>query len=235
MSLLGTRRIRTTAYHPIANGIIERFHRQLKAALKCQPIPNDWVTSLPLILLGIRATFKNDLQCSTAELVYGTTLRLPGEFFDPSSSDHFTDPTAYVTKLRTSMEQLRAVPTRLPKQRKVHVEKALSSCTHVFVRHDAVRTPLQPPYDGPYKVLKRLTKAYVVHINGQDRTISLNRLKPALMEPDEQQPLQTSTSTPPHTVSPSLLPPTPRPSPVPQSTRSGRHVHWPQRLHDYVP
>ena len=31
--LLGIQRIRTTAYHPIANGLIERFHRQLKAAL----------------------------------------------------------------------------------------------------------------------------------------------------------------------------------------------------------
>ena len=30
MELLGTTRLRTTAYHPIANGIIERFHRQLK-------------------------------------------------------------------------------------------------------------------------------------------------------------------------------------------------------------
>ncbi len=34
MSLLGTKRARTTAYHPQANGMVERFHRQLTAALK---------------------------------------------------------------------------------------------------------------------------------------------------------------------------------------------------------
>ena len=28
----------------------------------------------PLILLGIRCTLKEDLHCTTAELVYGTTL-----------------------------------------------------------------------------------------------------------------------------------------------------------------
>ena len=28
-NLLGTKRVRTTAYHPIANGLVERFHRQL--------------------------------------------------------------------------------------------------------------------------------------------------------------------------------------------------------------
>ena len=50
MHLLGIKRIRTTAYHTIANGLIEHFHRQLKAALKCQPTPNNWVSSLPLIL-----------------------------------------------------------------------------------------------------------------------------------------------------------------------------------------
>ncbi|GBO18756.1 hypothetical protein AVEN_8592-1 [Araneus ventricosus] len=32
--LLGTNRIRTTAYHPIANGIVERFHRHLKSSIK---------------------------------------------------------------------------------------------------------------------------------------------------------------------------------------------------------
>ena len=39
MQLFGSKRIRTTAYHPISNGLIEHFHRQLKAALKSQPDP----------------------------------------------------------------------------------------------------------------------------------------------------------------------------------------------------
>ena len=37
MELLGTKRIRTTSYHRIANGLVERFHHQLKAALKSHP------------------------------------------------------------------------------------------------------------------------------------------------------------------------------------------------------
>ncbi|KAG8199249.1 hypothetical protein JTE90_003676 [Oedothorax gibbosus] len=32
--LTGTNRIRTTAYHPCSNGIIERFHRHLKCSIK---------------------------------------------------------------------------------------------------------------------------------------------------------------------------------------------------------
>lgn len=33
--LLGTKHLRTTAYHPASNGLVERSHRQLKTAIKC--------------------------------------------------------------------------------------------------------------------------------------------------------------------------------------------------------
>ena len=93
MQILGTKRLRTTAYHPIANGLIERFHRHLKAALKCQPQPDRWMESLPLVMLGIRSTIKEDLGCTTAEMVYGSTLRLPGEFFTaPPNQQYPTRP-----------------------------------------------------------------------------------------------------------------------------------------------
>ena len=83
--LLGTQRIHTTAYHPIANGLVERFHRHLKGALKCSPDPSHWIKALSMILSGICTTLKQDLRCTTAEMVYGTTLRLLGEFFSNST------------------------------------------------------------------------------------------------------------------------------------------------------
>ena len=67
MELLGCKRLRTTSYHPIANGIIERFHRQLKSSIKACNNPITWTDSLPLILLGIRTTLKEDLHCTAAE------------------------------------------------------------------------------------------------------------------------------------------------------------------------
>ena len=73
--------IRTTTYHPSSNGLVERFHRQLKAGLKSSLDPTHWTEALPMVLLGIRTSLKHDIGCCAAELVYGTTLRLPGEFF----------------------------------------------------------------------------------------------------------------------------------------------------------
>jgi hypothetical protein len=69
---------RTTAHHPAANGLVERFHRKLKATIMC-PADQQWTEAIPLVLLGIRTSFKADMQASVAELVYGEPLRIPGE------------------------------------------------------------------------------------------------------------------------------------------------------------
>ncbi|XP_037512336.1 uncharacterized protein K02A2.6-like [Rhipicephalus sanguineus] len=151
--LMGTSRIRTTAYHPMSNGTVERFHRQLKAALTATEEHN-WVEALPLVLLGIRSALKEDIGCSAAELVYGTTLRLPGEFFARGSEEASIACSDYALRLRNVMSKLRAVSPRPPGSRVVHVDPQLTSCPYVFVRHDAVRRPLQPPYDGPFQVLR---------------------------------------------------------------------------------
>jgi len=69
VKLIGSRRIRTTAYHLQSNGMIERWHRSLKSAIKCHQTQN-WAEVLPMILLGLRVSYKEDIQASTAELVY---------------------------------------------------------------------------------------------------------------------------------------------------------------------
>nr|CAX82622.1 Integrase, catalytic region,IPR012337 Polynucleotidyl transferase, Ribonuclease H fold,domain-containing protein [Schistosoma japonicum] len=63
--------------------MVERFHRQVKAALISNLNPNQWTELLPLVMLVIRIAVKTDSQCSAAELVFVTTLRLPGEFINP--------------------------------------------------------------------------------------------------------------------------------------------------------
>ena len=59
-ALLGTRHLRTTAYRPQANGLVERFHRTLKSSIKCLT-ETDWSSALPMVLLGLRATLKEDI------------------------------------------------------------------------------------------------------------------------------------------------------------------------------
>ena len=81
--LLGIKHLRTTAYHPASNGMVERLHRQLKAAIKCHDTSN-WVEILPIVLLGIKTAIKDDLNATAAEMIYGTGIQLPAEFFLPN-------------------------------------------------------------------------------------------------------------------------------------------------------
>ena len=180
-TLLGVKRTCTTAYHPQSNGMVERLHRQLKAALKAHG-NTSWMDSLPLVLLGIRTAVKEDIQCTAAEMVYGATLRLPGELITPSRPVS-VNTSDFVTQLKTRMQQALPKPPR-PVNRTSHVSDDLNTCTHVFIRHDAVRKPLQPPYDGPYAVLKRNNKHFTININGRTDTVSLDRLKPAYVDID---------------------------------------------------
>ena len=78
--LLGTQLHHTTAYHPQANGLVERFHRYLKSALRARLTGPNWTQELPWVLLGVRTAPKEDLGCSSAEMVYSAPLTVPGDF-----------------------------------------------------------------------------------------------------------------------------------------------------------
>ena len=84
-SMCGIHLSRTTAFHPAANGLVERMHRTLKAAIMCRA-QERWTDALPL---GMRTAFKEGLQASVAELVYGELLRIPGKLLaaSPTTGD----------------------------------------------------------------------------------------------------------------------------------------------------
>ena len=221
-NFLGATRIRTTAYHPIANGLVERFHRQLKTSLKATDDPSHWNERLPLVLLGIRTAVKTDLDHSVSERVYGTTLCLPCEFFVPPSTISNLDPTSYVDRLKRTLYDLKPPPQRR-QQHPEHIPQDLQTCTHVFIRRDAVRKPLQPPYDGPFKVISRTAKFFKVNLGTRTDTISIDRLKPAHLDPDYPGGAVPSSKAI-HVDEPNTTTTTPV-----RQTRFGRHVRFPER------
>ena len=197
-SLLGASTNTTTSYHPQANGMVERMHRTMKAALKAKlgADPN-WVDALPTVMLGMRAAVKDDLQCSAAEMVYGEPLRLPGEFFVSEDGNWATDPE-FVVDLRQKIRQVRPVTPLWHggESRRNFVPQALASATHVFVRVDAHRRPLQSPYQGPFKVVERHDKFFKLDFGHRQDTVSLDRLKPAFMdEPVGPAPVRATRSS----------------------------------------
>lgn len=126
-NLLGITKLRTTAFNPKANGIVERLHRPLKAALKSK-MTDRWVDSLPVVLLGLRSAFKADLGTTCAEMMYGTTLRLPGDLLVPSSTRP-ADPAEFVERLRKDMQQMSPKPTSAHNHNKTFLHPQLFSST----------------------------------------------------------------------------------------------------------
>lgn len=236
---LGTQRFRTTSYHPQANGLVERFHRVLKAAIKCKDSIN-WSKELPFIMLGIRATIKEGIRATPAELVFGQTLRLPAEFF----VEHEGKPneTEFIRDFRRIMNKIRPSQTTNHSKEKPFVQRELNRCKWVFMRNDTVRAPLQQPYDGPYEVIKRYDKFYKIAIKGKNKNVTIDRLKAAFVE-DSNEPLDNrsnnqyktgsktkanKTSNTSTNSNPNI---TPQPDVTIRTTRSGRRVKFPDRLH----
>ena len=140
------------------------------------------MSAINVVLLGIRSAVKEDIQCTTSELVYGTTLRLPGELCFQRVHEAPVDMTTYVEQLRTAMSKLVATPPRQPRGERIFIYPHLHTCSHVFVRRLAVKHPLACRYDGSYRVVRRAAKFYTLDIKGKSDTVSIDRLKPAYID-----------------------------------------------------
>ena len=176
---LGTHHTRTTAYHPQANGLVERFHRHLKSSLRARLTGPNWMNELPWVLLGIRTAPKEDLQTSSAELVYGSPLTVPGDFI-PSSST--AEVETFLPRLRKKVTGFAPVPTSQHGVATSRVPPDIFKSQYVFVRRDNHRSPLEKPYEGPFKVIQTGTKFFTLEKSGKLDTVSIDRLKPAHLD-----------------------------------------------------
>ncbi len=164
-----------------------------------------------------------------------------GQFVCPTTSLPHESSADYVTKLKEAMRRVTSSSPHHHSQRTTYVYEALKTCIHMFVGLDAVKRPLQQPYDGPNKLVDRSNKFFTLEVNGKNNTVSLDRLKPAYMDnpnpssvslPASHSPARSSSSSDPAPPSASSTPI--KQAPPPRSTRSGRHVYWPAKFSDYV-
>ncbi|GBN19492.1 Uncharacterized protein K02A2.6 [Araneus ventricosus] len=207
----GIRLSHTAAYHPQANGAIERWHRTLKAAIMCQH---------PFI--GCR-------HCLLFCLV-----------FAPSSKRISSAPLLKWCMAKIlAYQQLRATPTSNHSAKPTFVYRDLSVCSHVFLRVDAVQLSLSQPYTGPYKVLSRTNKNFI--ILKDNKKVTIDRLKPAHLLLDNVNSSESKLDSPGvDTPSPTPSakepekPAMPLPEKSPILTRTGRRVHFPVKYRDFV-
>jgi hypothetical protein len=146
-SLLNIQHSPTTAYHPQSNGLVERFHRRLKDALRSRAAAADWHDHLPSVLLGIRAAYREDSEFSPAEAVYGSQLILPGQLINSAESPS----PSFLSELQTTMT---GRPPPLARHNAAPATSTLPDelllARFALVRRDGAQPPLSPIYDGPF-------------------------------------------------------------------------------------
>ncbi|GFV75978.1 DUF1758 domain-containing protein [Trichonephila clavipes] len=86
-------------------------------------------------------------------MVYGTSIKLPGEFFDPPTIN--MDPQNFVAKLQQHMAELKPLKSPSNRKQNIFVHKDLKSCSHVFLRIDRVKKALEPPYMKDHILYKK--------------------------------------------------------------------------------
>ena len=196
----------------------------------------DWADHLSPVLMGLRASLREDSLTSPADLVFGSPLRLPGAFFEQESPTS-SSPDEFVQDLRLRLAAVvpHPVPFHQAKSPSGFLPAALMSARAVFLRVDAVRRPLEPPYEGPFEVLHRTTKTFTIRRGLKDVVVSVDRLKPAFSSdlgqvlPWSPRPFRPPSTVPVSAAVRPSRPSPPSPAPLTSSvrppsvhTRSGR-------------
>jgi hypothetical protein len=143
----------------------------------------DWHDHLTWVMLGIRASFRENSEFSPAEAVFGSQLILPGQFINTAESPS----PSFLIDLQTTMAGCPPPPTRhnsAPAPSTLPEELLLAR--FMLVRRDGAQPLLSPVYDGPYRVLERSTHFFLLEMGERIDKVPTLRLKAARTPADTE-------------------------------------------------
>ena len=240
--IIGFHHLRTTSYHPQSNGFIERLHRTLKSALIARD--TNWYLSLPIVLLSLRMC-PNSLNYSPFTAVTGAYMLCPHPLITNEHAVETNEET-----LQTFINEMHKInfydlsSGTFHAKNNSYIPHDLFTAPQVWLRVDRVRRSLEAPYSGPYNVIQRFPKYFIVSLPQGNTSVSIDRLKPAriyqpLMNksnnlPNDQSTTPTINESPPVNETPPINEPSHKPiiindTPehcVTHKTRSGRSVRF---------
>ena len=192
--LISIKQLSTTPYHPMCNGLVERFNGVLKQILKrlCSERPKDWDKYLGAVLFAYRDVTQESLGFSPFELVYGRQVRGPmcilRELWTKDIADSEVKTTyQYIVDLRERLEttsqmardNLEAASSRYKKYyNKKAKDRDMKVGEKVLVLLPTSSNKLLMQWKGPYEIVAKLGKVdYKIDMQGKVKTFHANMLK----------------------------------------------------------
>ena len=196
--LLSLNQLVTTPYHPMCNGLVERFNGTLKIMLRrmCAERPKDWDRYLPALLFAYREVPQESLGFSPFELLYGRTVRGPMRILKEIWTKEGTEPEVkltyqYVLELQdrlqeTLQETFEVAKQELSKsqgkQKKYYDvksrERKFKEGEKVLLLLPTDANKLLMQWKGPFEVLEcRHDNNYRIQLNGRVKLFHANMLK----------------------------------------------------------
>ena len=192
--LLSIKQLNTTPYHPIANGLVEKFNGTLKSMLRkmCCERPEDWDRYLPAVLFAYREVPQDSVGFSPFELLYGRTVRGPMTILKELWTQEIKDPEVrstyqYVLDLRERLETTCKLAQEAlgqsQKRYKHYYDKKSRKRSYkvgdsVLLLLPTDHNKLTMQWKGPYKVSDiKFDNDYIIMMNGKSKIFHVNMLK----------------------------------------------------------
>jgi transposase InsO family protein len=192
--ILSVKQLVSRPYHPMCNGLCEKFNGTLKTMLKkvCAEKPKDWDRYIAAILFAYRGVKQESLGFTPFELLYGRTVRGPMNILRELWTKKELEPEVkttyeYVIDLQNRLKEtceLAQIELKKAqeKQRKYYnlksVKREFEPGSKVLIMRPNNNNKLLMQWQGPFVVLERVRgNDYQIDLNGQNRMYHANMLK----------------------------------------------------------
>ena len=190
--LLNMKHLKTTAYHPQANGIIERANGTVVNILRTlvQDNTSIWDTMLPIAAFAYNTGYNRSVRDCPFYLMYLRDPSYPFEIvkeekcwynIDDFKQEMATKANRIYARCQLYLEEAKGELDR--KQSKRSRIKPLSVGDRVYVKRVPTKgtpTKLQPPYSGPFRVIEKISDVVIKVRNirsGNIKTLHTDRIR----------------------------------------------------------
>ncbi|XP_048255087.1 uncharacterized protein LOC125381692 [Haliotis rufescens] len=192
--LLSLHQLTTTPYHPMCNGLVEKFNGTLKTMLKrmCAERPYDWDRYVAALLFAYREVPQESLGFAPFELLYGRTVRGPVQILREIWTKDIQNPEVrttyeYVLDLQNRLEDTIHIAQQELKKKSGKYKKFFDAKSQARKMKVGDKVLLLLPTDsnklllqwkGPYEILEAFGIGnYRIQVGNKTKTYHANLLK----------------------------------------------------------